>query len=126
MFKKGFGDWTKYRGDGVREIDFHRASTGAKYREAFDNREAMAKVEKDTLDALSRAYADGITTLLLTHGWSTSGPGKITARSVIRKLMRTKEATPYVCRSQCIQHESVFVAAIRPRPASNPSRPIGE
>jgi hypothetical protein len=113
MFKKGTGDWTKYRGDGVREVDFHRSSTSSGYREAFDYREAMADVERDALDALSSAYADGITTLLLTHGWSTSRPGKTTSRSVIRSLMRSKEATPYIRRSQCIQHESVFVAAIR-------------
>jgi hypothetical protein len=67
MFKKGTGDWTKYRGDGVREVDFHRSSTSSGYREAFDYREAMAEVERDALDALSSAYADGIATLLLTY-----------------------------------------------------------
>jgi len=25
--------------------------------------------------------------------------------------MRSKEATPYICRRECIQHETVFVAA---------------
>lgn len=113
MFKKGTGDWTKYRGDGVREVDFHRSNTISGYREAFDYREAMAEVERDALDALSSAYADGITALLFTHGWSTSRPGKTTSRSVIRSLMRSREATPYIRRSQCIQHKSVFVATIR-------------
>jgi hypothetical protein len=113
MFMKGTGDWTKYRGDGVREVDFHRSSTSSGYREAFDYREAMAEVERDALDALRGAHAERITTLLLRHGWSTSGRGKTTSRSVIRSLMRSKEATPYIRRSHCIEHEAVFVAAIR-------------
>jgi hypothetical protein len=113
VFKKGSGDWTKYRGDGVREVDFHRSTTGSRYRPAFDYREAMAEVEGDALDALRSAHSQGVTTVLFIHGWSTSRPGRTTSRSVIRNLMRSKEATPYIRRSHCIQHESVFVAAIR-------------
>jgi hypothetical protein len=87
MFKKGTGDWTKYRGDGVREVDFHRSNTSSGYRATFDYREAMADVERDTLDALRSAHAEGVATLLFTHGSSTSRPGKTTSRSVVRSLM---------------------------------------
>jgi hypothetical protein len=111
MFKKGTEDWKKYRADGVREVDFHRSGTSSGYRVPFAY--AMAEVERDVLDALRSAHAQGVKTVLFTHGCSTSRPGRTTSRSVVRSLMRSKEATPYICRSQCIQHESVFVAAIR-------------
>lgn len=38
-----------------------------------------------------------------------------------RSVMRIKEATPYVVRAHCIQHPSVFVAAIRPLPPGSPT-----
>jgi hypothetical protein len=113
MFKKGTVDWKQYRADGFREVDFHRSGTSSGYRVPFAHEEAMAEVERDALDALRSAHAQGVKTVLFRHGCSTSRPGRTTSRSVVRSLMRSKEATPYICRSQCIQHESVFVAAIR-------------
>lgn len=48
------------------------------------------------------------------QGCFTSRLGKTTSRSQVPKLMASKKATPYILRSQCIQHDSAFVAAIRP------------
>jgi hypothetical protein len=73
----------------------------------------MCEVEETVLKSLQRAYERGRPYLMFTHGGSTSRPGKTTARSVVRRVMRSKEATPYIQRSECIQHPTVFVAKIR-------------
>jgi hypothetical protein len=119
MFQKGTGAWTQYRGPGVREIDFHRAEPKSWRERAFQGpfgfEHKMAQVKEDALDALKKAYEDGIKTVLFVHGWSTSRPGRTSSRSFIRALMRSSKSTPYVIRTQCIEHDSVFVAAIRPK-----------
>jgi hypothetical protein len=51
---------------------------------------------------------------MFIHGWSTSRRGKTTARSQVRKFMRSSAATPLIDRNNCIQHDTVFVAKIRP------------
>jgi hypothetical protein len=114
-FKTGFGDWKQYRGPDVMEVDFHRADPkpGA-YRARFSFRDAMAEVATETIEALESAQQNGFRAVLFTHGWSTSRRGRTSSRSVIRGLMRSKQATPYIIRSNCIQHNSVFLAAIRP------------
>jgi hypothetical protein len=115
VFKKGVGDWTQYRAPDVMEVDFHRADPYRKaYRGAFAFEEAMALVKTDTLEALKTAQHAGFRGVLLTHGWSTSRRGRMSSRSVIRGVMRSKDATPYIIRSECIEHDSVFFAAIRP------------
>jgi hypothetical protein len=53
--------------------------------------------------------------IMFVHGRSTSRQGKTTARSVVRKFMRSSEATPYIERRCSIQHETVFVARIKPK-----------
>ena len=115
MFKKGTGDWTQYRGPGVREVDFHRAQP--KRERAFQGRFAfenhMAQVEEEALDALKKAYEDGTEAVLFLHGWSTSRPGRTSSRSVVRGLMRSSKVTRYLNRRKSIQHNSVFRAAIR-------------
>lgn len=70
-----------------------------------------------TYEALKKAFDEGFDSIIFEHGSSTSGPGKTTARSQIRSLMRSKEATPYIDRKRCIQHDSVFVAVFKPRSA---------
>lgn len=109
-FQKGSGDWKKYlKLEGrVREYDCH---FGEEHGYAFY--ELMDKVYNDVLDVLKQEHENGGDWVLITHGWSSSGRGKITARSQVRKLMRGKDATPYIDRKRCIQHDSVFVAAIR-------------
>src|SRR5262249_7335127 len=80
--------------------------------------EKLAEVYHDTLQALEEAYNAGKRFVLFVHGSSTSRRGKETSRSVVRKVMRSKAATPYIIRRECIQHETVFVAAIRQREAN--------
>lgn len=111
MFKQGTGDWTQYRElEHSREVDFHWSELG---RRDIPYEEAMAEVHKKALEALKEAQSKGFRYVLFTHGFSTSRRGNSTARSEVRKLMRSKEATPYIIRKECIQHCSAFVATIR-------------
>jgi len=106
-------NWSEFRKlPNHREIDFHWATDG----DSFEHWRAMAEVGRLTLRALQDAQRSGASYLLLLHGCTSSSDGETqtTARSVIRGLMRSKTATPYIVRSQCIQHHSCFVAAIRP------------
>ena len=117
-FKTGAGDWTEYRKlDGVTEYDFHRAEENGfspdGYRPYWDR---MDSVYSETLDKLKDAQKSGNKFVIFTHGWSTSRIGKTTSRSQVRAVMRSKDSTPYIIRKECIQHDSVFVAAIRPLP----------
>lgn len=115
MLKEDSGDWTRYRSlPKLIEVDFHNSAYGRRdvpYSKAMENSRSKA------LEALVDAYQQGFQYVLFTHGKSTSRPGRTTARSQIRKLMRSRDATPYILRSECIQHESVFVAAIRHLPS---------
>ena len=114
MFKIEYDDWTKYRNlPNHEEVDFHFNDDPE--REYLPYYEAMEEVWNLSLNALKRAHEAGLQYVIFTHGWSTSQLGKTTARSQVRSLMRSKESTPYIIRKQCIQHESVFVAAIRPK-----------
>jgi hypothetical protein len=84
----------------------------------------MGNVWERAFEALRGAHEQGAKYVLFTHGSSTSRLGKTTARSQVRGLMRSKEATPYILRSKCIQHDTVFVAAIRPKPKAYTSESI--
>jgi hypothetical protein len=76
----------------------------------------MASIREEALKALKNAYTSGVTWVLFRHGSSTSmGWKRPTARSEVRGLMRSKDATPYIIRAQCIQHPSVFLARIKER-----------
>jgi hypothetical protein len=55
---------------------------------------------------------------MFIHGWHTSRVGRTTARSVVRGFMRSKGATSLIERKHCIQHQTVFVAKIRPLSAT--------
>jgi len=111
LFKHEFRNWTDYRNlPRLKEVDFHWPDQG----EYHECRESMGLVETRALDAIKSAYESGDTDyVLFAHGWSTSQRGRTTARSQVRGLMRSKEATPYIDRKRCIQHHSVFVAAVR-------------
>lgn len=103
------GDWIRYRQlPDLIEVDFHWAKmeTGLYH-------ENMQQVWDQALSALIEAHAQRKKFVLFTHGWSTSRIGRTTARSQVRKLMRSRVATPYIARPTCIQHDSVFLAAIR-------------
>jgi hypothetical protein len=106
------GDWTQFRSlPDLVEVDFHhgRRAPGLAYWDA------MAAVCEDALNAIKEAHAAGRRYVLFRHGSSTSRPGQTTARSQIRKLMRSKEVTPFVVKRECVQHYSVFLVSIRAR-----------
>ncbi len=107
------GDWKRYRSLPVAvEVDFHREGWDGPHW--YDDK--MREVRDEALDALERAHQLGLKYVIFTHGSSTSGPGRTTARSQVRGLMRSPSATPYVNRRECIQHDTVFVAALRANP----------
>jgi hypothetical protein len=112
LFKKEYRNWTEYRNlPNVQEVDLHLSKFGP-----HDFWSSMEKVKSRTLDAIKSACEGGqVKFVLFTHGWSTSRRGRTTARSQVRSVMRSKDATPFIDRKRCIQHDSVFVAAIRPR-----------
>ena len=111
MFKTEVGNWTKYRDlPGLVEVDFHFSEIGER-EVSYD--EAMSSAHDLALEALRKAHSDGKQYVLFTHGSSTSRSGKTTCRSVVRQLMRSSEATPYVSRRDSIIHANVFVAAIK-------------
>ena len=116
-FKREGGDWTRYRGLAPHEVDFHygRRDWDVPYWEAMD------EVRRDVMEALKQAQLDGSRWVLFRHGASTSRMGATTARSVVRGVMRSSAATPYICRRDCIQHDSVFLASIRSTPARGSS-----
>jgi hypothetical protein len=110
MFIKVKGDWQKLRGrQGMVEVDLHfgRGESG----QFWDNIAEVASIVKATL---RDAQAEGLQYVMYQHGYSTSKPGETTARSIVRGIMRSKESTPFIIKSQSMQHNSVFVAAIRP------------
>lgn len=122
-FKYSNANWTEFRTlPGLEELDFHRNDSEKRYKDeprATFYSSDMQYVWDETLNKLRDAQTRGVPWLLITHGKSTSfGWKTTTSRSQVRKLMRSKEATPFIIRSECIQHDSVFLAAIRPTPHS--------
>lgn len=107
------GDWKNYRARfhllPSDEIDLHfgRRDADTPYWEA------MAKIDLLVREQVRKAQEDGRAFIMFIHGWSTSRRGKTTSRSVVRGFMRSKDATPFIVRAGCIQHETVFVAKIR-------------
>jgi hypothetical protein len=111
--KREEGNWVSYRKrfglSKADEIDLHfgPCDIGTSYYDV------MADVEYLVRDSLRKAQERGSQFVMFVHGWSTSGPGRTTARSVVRGFMRSKEATPFIVRADCVQHSTVFVAKIR-------------
>jgi hypothetical protein len=115
MFMKVKGDWGHLAAISGMRVDLHfgRGEPG----QFWDN---MAEVAGIVMTALRDAQARGVRYVIFTHGYSTSRPFQTTARSIIRGIMRSKESTPFIIKSRCMQHESVFVAAIRKTPLDLP------
>lgn len=110
MFIREIKNWLEYRKlPDLLEVDFHPPKE--KSFEPYSVK--MDSVWDNVLTGLKQAQQNGMKYVLFTHGSSTSRMGATTARSQVRKLMRSKEATPYIIRRECIQNESVFVASIR-------------
>lgn len=95
-FKFETRNWIDYRAlPGIVEVDFHFAphdSLGTFH-------ENMQKGRERTLIALVNAHRNCNSYVLFTHGKSTSGPGRMSMRSVVRGVMRSKEVTPFILRS---------------------------
>jgi hypothetical protein len=107
------GNWTRYRIEldlsREDEVDLHfgRRDSCMRYEEA------MFDLGEKVLGALQDAYARDRRYVMFVHGHSTSRPGQTTARSVVRSIMRSKAATPFIDRAGCIQHQTVFIAKLR-------------
>jgi hypothetical protein len=113
-------DWTEYRKlPDVTEVDFHFSEYEPR---RIPYCEAMAEVRESALNALRDAHEIGRKYVLFTHGHSTSRPGATTARSEVRKLMRSRDATPFIVRGDCKPHSSCYLVAIRPN--LNAKRPV--
>ena len=116
--KREKGNWVEYRARfGLTrddEIGLHFGSRRSGPGEwARPYQEIMSDCHDLVLRSLQKAQENGRRYIMFLHGQSTSRPGQTTARSVVRGLMRSKEATPYIVRSECIQHDTVFVAKIK-------------
>jgi hypothetical protein len=93
------------------EINLH---FGKRDPSLMSYQEAMAGVTDLVVASLEQARRKGRSYVMFIHGSSTSRRGKTTARSQVRGFMRSKDATPLIDRSGCIQHETVFVARLKP------------
>ena len=110
------GDWTQFRKlPHSVELDFHSSEQGPR---EVPYGEAMGEVGETAQEAIRRAYEIGLKYVIFTHGHSTSRRGETTARSQVRQLIKSQDATPYILRRDCIQHFSCFVVAIRENPSS--------
>jgi hypothetical protein len=108
------GDWKRYREQfaltSADEVDLHFGRRDRRTR--YD--EVMSDVAALVEERLREAQKNGRPYVMFVHGWSTSRPGQTTARSAVREFMRSPDATPLIERSGCIQHDTVFVAKVRP------------
>ena len=121
-FKKEWRNWIEYRHlDGVMEHDFHRSQSGQNQTDWQPYAERMQAIYDETIVVLAAAQRQGKRFVLFTHGSSTSRPGTTTSRSQVRKAMQSAIATPLLIRRECIQQETVFLAAIKPIGSSAPS-----
>jgi len=112
------GDWEQFRSlpDCV-EIDVRDADA----RHDIPRWQSMMDVRRLALEALETAQREGKRFVLFVHGSPKVFVGRRTARSEIRLLLTAHiEATPYLRRRDCIQHDCVFVAAIRPLRGQRP------
>lgn len=115
MTLKETGDWKRFRllSEKMREVDFHPSSWSECDGKSPHFESRMEMVYDRALEGLKKAQEAGESYVMFTHGNSTSRVGRKSARSVVRSLIRSKEATPYLVRKLNIEHESVFVACIR-------------
>jgi hypothetical protein len=110
-FQKGWDNWESYRRPDCLEVDLH---FGKRDRQAKTYEQAMDEVTALVERTLREAQQDGRPYVMFIHGRSTSRRGKMTARSRVRGFMRSPKATPLIERSHCIQHQTIFLAKVRP------------
>ena len=113
------GNWTDFRSLPLSiEIDFHNSDCRVQYhapREASFS-ECMEQVQQRALESVRKAYERGLQYVIFTHGHSTSRRGRQSSRSKIRATMRSRDATPYIQRSESIH------TAVRSWPGSATTR----
>jgi DNA-nicking Smr family endonuclease len=115
-FKVEEGNWTRHRAlPNHVELDLHTYQR-REFGVSFD--QVMWETHCQVLKFIEKAQLAGRQYVLIIHGHSTSRPGRTSKRSVVRDLMRSKEATPFIIRKECIQDHAVFIVAIRPLPKS--------
>lgn len=116
-FSKVTGAWVELRAPNQAELDLHlkpevQGEHGSRHQSFEQN---MQDAYDLTLQALKDAVEESQDSLLVVHGKSTSGIGRRSSRSVVRALMRSKEATPYIVRTKSLEHETAFLACLRPK-----------
>ena len=113
-FRVGRGPWRQYRSRfSLSESDEINLHFGKRDPSSMSFKEAMAGVTEIVMAALEEARRTGRSYVMLIHGSSTSRRGKTTARSQVRNFMRSKDATPLIDRSGCIQYHDVFIARLK-------------
>ena len=114
-FQSGRGPWEQYRSQlNLSKSDEINLHFGKRDPSLMSYQEAMAGVTDLVVAGLEQARRKGRSYVMFIHGSSTSRRGKTTARSQVRGFMRSKDATPLIDRSGCIQHVTVFVAKLKP------------
>ena len=114
-FQSGRGPWEQYRSQlNLSKSDEINLHFGKRDPSLMSYAEAMAGVTDLVVASLQQARRKGRSYVMFIHGSSTSRRGKTTARSQVRNFMRSKDATPLIDRSGCIQHVTVFVAKLKP------------
>lgn len=93
----------------ILHVDFHRAGTSPGV--SFEDK--MRRTYREARAALRTARSRGYAYIAFTHGGRELPRGRRSTRSVVRGLIRSPEATPYVERSRCILTPAVTVAALR-------------
>jgi len=73
--------------------------------------DTLSRAHQIALDGLKQAQKEGYDYLLLVHGHGS--PGQTTPASIVRKLIRSKESTPYVIKLRSKKYDDVLLAAIR-------------
>ena len=115
-FQRGLGSWTQYRSmfdlAVSDEVDLHFGPRDRSVSYDQVMRDLISLIEDKVRDAQQR----GRPYVMFIHGSSTSRRGRRTARSQVRGFMRSKAATPLIERKYCIQHNTVFIAKLRPMP----------
>jgi len=114
MFIKKSGNLSELKDKkNIREISVSTCGTVAKA--AQSRWETMNTLWETSLKELKKAQEDGLNFLVIKHGKSPNKRGQVSIGSQIRTLIRSHAAGPYIFRSKCIQYESAFVVAIRPK-----------
>ena len=108
--KRVSGPWETLPGE---VYDLH----WSKYRDGRSFGDHMADVSEFVTERIHDAYKRGVDYVSFTHGYSTSGPFKTSSRSIVRAIIRSKDTTPYILRSECVQHTSYMIVRIRPNPS---------